>query len=430
MGDTIIFISAYETTSYSKSKRIFNKTQGIKALLGKHHFDYILIGDKLISRKGVLQLNTDYNYIDQNSSFSFKPIKDKNDIDEFEDIIKNTGYCVKLLQAQSVLADPAYFKIDYVICMNSFLVYIDKQVFQIDPIVFSLNQTLIIAFEVINYKTGIPIRSNEIFCKKGNYNLLPVNEYQYFDDKFTTKTNKKISEIIYNNVSDFFTEMIERRFIPENYSFIHDTLVLSNEITDVASYFCKLIGIRELPSSLENISTVEAYNYYPQDGASVITNYDPNDINTPLYCGIMLESIKLYVYLSQIVNAEITKNFNKVIFNNLYLENLFFAPHVPIQTYNLLNFIYSSESYHHYKEATKLKISYMTAENESKKNRNGVFLNFLLYIISLISAIGTLDTLDCRLAIPFKYSSSVVLLAFLAFGAIWGITELKRNRRF
>ena len=430
MGDTVVFISAYETTSYSKSSKISKKTQGIKVLLGKHHFDYMLMGDKLISRKGALELSKDYNYIDQSTSFSFKPINDKNDIDEFEDIIKNTGLCIKLLHTQSVLVDPAYYKIDYIICMNSFLVHIDKQVLQIDPIVFSINQTLIIAFEVINYKTGIPIEKDEIFGKKGNYNLLSANEYQYFGDEATTKTNKKISEIIYNNVSDFFAEITGRCFVAENYSFIHDTLVLSNEITDVASYFCKLIGTRELPSPLENISTVETYHYYPQDGASVITNYDPDDIDIPLYCGIMLESIKLYVYLSQIVNAEITEDMNKVMRNDLYLENLFFAPHVPIQTCNLLNFIYNTKSYQHHKEATKLKISYMTAENESKKSRNGVFLNILLYIVSLIGAIGTLDTLDCRLAIPFKYSFPIVVLAFLAFGVILGIAEWKRNRRF
>lgn len=126
----------------------------------------------------------------------------------------------------------------------------------------------------------------------------------------------------------------------------------------------------------------------------------------------------------------ITTDMNKVIRNDLYLENLFFAPHVPIETHNLLSYIYRTKSFQHHKEAIKLKISYMTAENESKRNRNSVLLNALLYIVSLIGAVGTLETLECKLNIPFKYSFVVVVLAFLVFGIILGITEWRRNKRF
>jgi hypothetical protein len=103
---------------------------------------------------------------------------------------------------------------------------------------------------------------------------------------------------------------------------------------------------------------------------------------------------------------------NKVVREDLYIENLFFAPNVPIETYNLLSYIYKTKSFQHHKEATRLKISYMTAENESRKNRNATFLNLLLYIISLLGSIGTLGTLECKLNIPFKYSFIVVILAF------------------
>jgi len=127
---------------------------------------------------------------------------------------------------------------------------------------------------------------------------------------------------------------------------------------------------------------------------------------------------------------DITTDMNKVIRNDLYLENLFFAPHVPMETHNLLNCIHMSNSFQHHKEATKLKISYMTAENESKKNRNGVLLNILLYVVSLIGAVGTLETLECKLNIPFNYSFVAVVLAFSIFGVIWGVTEWRRNKRF
>lgn len=430
MCDTIIFMSAYETTKYSKSKLSFKQNPDLDTLLDKHNLTYILMGDKLISSKGALKLSSEYDYIQQNTTFSFEPIDKKYNVDDFDEIIERIGFCVKLLHAQSVLADSLYFNIDYFICMESFLIHIGEHIFQIDPVIFSMNRTLIITFEVIDSETGILLKKDDVLGKIGNYNLLTINGYQYFGEESTTPSKNKISEIIYNNVSSFFFEMTGKKFVPEDYSFIHNTLVLSNEINDVADYFCKLIGTRELPSPLENISTTENYQYYPQDGASVITNYNPDDVDIPLYNGIILEAIKLNIYLSQLINMEITEDMNKVIRNDLYLENLFFAPHVPIETNNLLSYIYNTHSFQHQKEATKLKISYMTAENESKKSRNGVLLNVLLCVVSLIGAIGTLDTLECRLNIPFKYSFTTVILAFSIFGIIWGITEWRRNKRF
>lgn len=257
MGDTIVFMSAYETTRYSKSKLLFKQKQQFDTLLEKHHLNYVLMGDKLISSKGKLRLSTEYNYVHQSTSFSFNPINEKQDIEDFEEIIESTGFCMKLLHAQSVLADLSYFNIDSLICMESFLVHIGENFFQIDPVIFSMNRVLIVTFEVIDFKTGIPFKRDDVFGKMGNYNLLTVNEYQYFGDESTTSSNDKISEIIYNNISGFFSEMIGKRFEAQEYSFIHSTLVLSNEIDNLTEYFCNLIGTRELASPLENISTTE-----------------------------------------------------------------------------------------------------------------------------------------------------------------------------
>lgn len=74
-----------------------------------------------------------------------------------------------------------------------------------------------------------------------------------------------------------------------------------------------------------------------------------------------------------------------------------------------------------------LKITYLTAQNDLKKNRNSTILNILLYIISLLGAIGTLDVLETHLGIPFKYSFIVVLILFI-LGLIGWIAEYWNNR--
>ena len=207
-------------------------------------------------------------------------------------------------------------------------------------------------------------------------------------------------------------------------------MVLSNKIESIEEYFCKLIGVKDLPIPLENISTTDNYQYYVQDGASVVTAFSQDDIDIPLYNAVMLESIKMYIYLFQIINTEIFSDMNKVARNNLYLENLFFAPSVPIETRNFLYYVYRSKSFQHRKEASKLKLAYMTAENESKKNRNGVLLNILLYIVSLCGAINALETLDNNMDIPFRCSFIIVISVFTLLGIRWGFVEFQRNRHF
>lgn len=368
MSDTIIFMSAYDITKYSKSKLPhLDKKQKLDTLLNKHHLTYILLGDKLISSKGILKLSTEYDYVQQKTNFSFNTINKTDDIKEFEEIITSAVYCVKLLHAQSILSDSSYFSIDYFIQMESLLVGINNHFLQINPIIFSLNKTLIVAFEVVDFDTGIPLKKDDVLRKTGNYNLLTVEQYQFFGDENATSYNGKISEIIYNNVSEFFFEIVGKKLKAEIYSFVHSTLVLSNEIDDISKYFCSLIGINELPSPPENISTTKNYEYYLQDSASIIKNFNPNKVDIPLYNGIMLESIKLYIYLFQFVNVEIADEINRVVRNDMYLENLFFAPHIPIETHNLLDYIYKTKTFQHKKEATRLKISYMTIESETKK---------------------------------------------------------------
>lgn len=431
MSDTVVFMSAYDITKYSESKLPnFKKKQDLKDLLNKYHLTYILLEDKLICSKGALRLSSEYDYVQQHTSFLFKPVKESCDIEEFDEILNITGFCINLLHAQSILADPTYFDIDYFICMKPFLVYVSERQYQIDPVVFSMNRTLFITFEVIDFNTTIPLQRNDVLGKKGNYNLLNINGYQYFGEESTTLYHGRISEIIFDNVSGYFFEMLGYKFGAEEYSFIHNTLVLSNEIDDVSKYLCNLIGTRELPSPLENISTTKNYEYYPQDGSSVIKDFSSNNFDIALYNGIMLESIKMYVYLFQIINVNVIEDLNKVVRNDLYLEKLFFAPRIPIETHNFLGFIYKTNSFQHRKESAKLKIAYMTAENDSKKSRNAVFLNVLLYIISILGAIETLETLESRLNIPFDYSFWTVISAFTIFGIVWLVKEYKQNKNF
>lgn len=185
-----------------------------------------------------------------------------------------------------------------------------------------------------------------------------------------------------------------------------------------------------MPSRLKNISTKREYDYYPWDGKSVLTGCNSNNIDEILYNAVLLESIKMYIFLFQIRTLDLIDDINDVMKNNLYLEYLFFAPNLPIETNNMLDFIYNSKSYQGRKKALELKISYMKMETTTKRKRSAVLLNILLYIISLLSAISTLDTVEAQFSIPFRYSFIIVLVFFALFGLIWVVREYKYNKQF
>lgn len=141
-----------------------------------------------------------------------------------------------------------------------------------------------------------------------------------------------------------------------------------------------------------------------------------------------MEALKLYIHVFLISNLENENDIHKLVRNDIYLQNLFCSPSLPIETHNLLNYVKESESYKKHSDALRLKISYFSVQNDLRKNRNSTILNILLYIISLLGAIGTLDIIEAHLGVPFKYSFIAVIVLF-ALGLIWWIIEYRNNRR-
>lgn len=436
MDDTVLFLSAYNSTQYKATncflRKLCNfiprKKKQIQSLLEKHHLAFVATDQIISSVDGKMEVKTQYDYVYQKTTFSFKSKDSSDNENDTSDSLKNSGFYINLKHAQSVLVDERYFKIEFTFCLNPFLVWINGQMYQVDASAFIMNSVLFIVFEVINYKTGKPLTKDDIGSKAENYNLLPVEKYQFFDEEEPIEAGIKISQIIFESISEFFQEATNKCYRSQEYSFVHDTLVFSNNIENIANYFCKLIGTKAPVEPIKDISTVEIYKYYPQAGCSVICDFDCDNFNIVLYPAIILESLKLYIHVFQNSNLENETDLHRSVRNDIYLQNLFCSPNFPIVTYNLLNYIKESEIYQKHAEALRLKISYLTAQNELKKSRNSTILNILIYIISLLSAIGTLDIIKEQFGVPFKYSFIIVVVLFV-LGLIWGIKEYRNHRR-
>ena len=429
MNDSVIFMSAYRATHYTRNFCPFVRKKDVKNLFKKYHISYFISDKNILSATGSLKLKIEYD-IFQKTKYSYLPLSAKQSLSDFKDLTEKNKFYIGLLHSYNILADPTFFKMGGYINMESFLVHIGDQFYQIDPQIFTLNQTLIIAFEVIDCSTGEPLSKNQVLGLRENYNLLLPKGVRFFDEKDMMPSDMRISEIIYRNVNSFFTELCGRRLETKEHLSVDDVLVLSEQIENTSKYLCDLIGVTELQPSIMNISTTNNYCYYPQDGVSIITTFSSENSNIALYNGIVLESIKLSIYLFQRIVLDIDTKMNEIIKNDIYLESLFLVPNLPIETHNLLDYIYLTKSFQYNKKAIKLKLSYMTIKNEYQKNRNAALLNVLIFFVSLLGTIGTLETLENRFNIPFNSSLIVVLVIFSFLGIAWFISEYKQNRHF
>ena len=437
MKDRVLFMSAYDSTRYKPSNWIlkklrwafaFTRKENVQSLLEKYHLSFFATDEKFISVDVKAKVDVHYDYVHQRSIIFFQP-KDSTDNDsdtDAEPFIEGSDFYINLQHIQSVFVDDRYFKIKCICWLSPILVWINDKIYQVDAGTFMINGVWFVVFEIVDHKTGKPLTKDEVGAKAEDYNILLVEKYQFLDGEQSIGAHMKIPDIIYEIVSNFTWELTNKCFYPIEYSFVHDTVVFSNNIENISDYVCKLVGVKAPASLIKDISTVE-YEYYPQDGCSVITNIDCDKFNEVLYSAIILEAIKLYIYIFQISNLEDVNDIHRLARNDIYLQNIFCSPNLPIETHNLLNYVRGSETYKKHSDALHLKISYLTAQNDLKKNRNSTILNILLYIISLLGAIETLDVIETHFGVPFKYSFIAIVVLFV-LGLIWWIIEY-RNRR-
>lgn len=414
---TTLFISAYKTAEVKKSWKYGSEKVSLQELLKKYHLEYIATSQNLVSESDEWDVSTIYDDVQQCTSFQLKARAKQEKSQESKS--KQFGFYMNLKHAFSLLADSAYFNLKYTFWLKPLEVWIGEDQYQVDAGAFVMNEVLIVVFELISQKSGKPLTKDDVGAKVKNYNLLPVCKYRFCDGKIEAAEQPiSIPHLIQKIVSDFFWELMEKKYKLESYGYIHDIAVCANGIDNVHDYICKLIGVKKPVSSIVDISTVDIYEYYPQDGVSVTTDYDEENINMVVYSVMVLEVIKLYIYLFQIENLGYEEKLSRLVQNHLYLQNLFCSPNVPIETRNLLEYIRGSESYRTHEEGIRIKIAYMKEKNEQKKNKSAAILNVLLYFASFLGAVATLETLETHLGLPFGVGFGIVVSIFI-FGLIW-----------
>lgn len=419
--DSVIFMTAYDINKYKYHiPRFWIKTE-VYNLIKKYHIEGIV-------KDGV--------YATKDRKYKYTPIYDtykrmcKVEIDKTnEDEFYKTNTFHEMMMALEFfysakpLLDETLLNITMCYNLERFLVLIDETIYQIDPIAYMMNGSLIVIFEMINYNTAVPLSRDDIYGRDNNFNIKKIDALKYFGESDFVEDNRKISDIIFDNVYGFMNALIKNKWEVDDYSFIHNILVISNELEDVHEYYHNVIGVQQFDEKANNLSSTEIFGYYSYEGLGVVRS-DTNDKKNITVDCILLEAFKIYVLLEMIKDYNINHKLNKVVDHQTYVGSLFFQSRIPIITINVINNIREMILFKHYKEAVEFKRESLRIWQERRRYNNSVLLNIMLYILAMMGSFQTIHILHEEFCFSFKLGCGFVSLVFLIFGVIWVIKEL------
>ncbi len=425
--DTVVFMTAYDIHKIEKHFFRIGKKLNKKELFSQFHIAGFSHNDTYVTSYAKCKYETEYDSLNQITSFRFDESFEKyNKINnKFADEMIATIYQQNSVKA---LLDNTLIKVDTCFNLEPFLVVISSKIYQVDSIAFIMNGSLIVNFELIDFETGVPLDSKSIYGRSHNYGIMQIEQIKYFDEENFQNDNRKIADIIFENVHGFLTKLANDKWEVGNYSYVHNIFVLSNKIENVSEYFQNVLGGKINDFSVQNLSSTDDFKLYSTEYLGVVTDVSSqSDESHILNDCLILESFKIFILLKMIMDYDIHHKLNEIIDNQIYAQHQLYPVHAPIITLNVIDNLKKTYTYLRYKQAIDFKLQTLNVYQDRKINKNGRLLNILLYILAMIGSAQTLQVLQTEFGIPFKISFWVVMGVFVIFGLIWLIREIKKR---
>lgn len=426
VNDTVIFMAAYDVHEFKKGVSHFWQRTKIKELLKQYHIASIATNDTIVFQNGKLKYVTEYDPVTQHTAFNFDFCDKKAETEDFKDKLERINWQLYMMHSARSLLDSELYKITFTINFEPFLVCIKESVFQVDPVVFMLNGILFINYELIHFETGRPLTHDEIFGHHNNYNILPASYYKYFDQDALIETDKKVSDIIFTNVRSFLESVLRKRFTFGEFSFVHNTFVITNKHTNIRNYFMRVVGAEINDFQVQNISTTNAFSYYATEFLGVCTGLRPDNLHNVMFDCLLLEALKMYFCLNMIVDFEVTEEMEHLIDRQIYIERLCYPSHVPIITHKAIENIMQTITYKRYQMAIAYKKAALALQRDRRRDKNSHLLNVLLYFVSLFGCVEALSIFEDQYGLPFTWGLCVVGIIFGIGGFVWMRKEKKK----
>ena len=426
-NDIVIFMTAYDIHKIERHRFRFGKKPKKRELWTQFHIAGFSHNNTYITPYAKCRYTAEYNSLNQVTAFHFeKEFEEYNKIySDFADEMMTTLY---LQHSAKALLDSTLLQINTCFNMERFLVVFGDDVYQVDPVAFIMSGSLIVNFELIDFKNGLPIDSKSIYGRSHNFGIKPIDKIKYFNEDDFSEDHRKISDIIFENIYGFLTKSSNNKWKVGNYSYVHNILVLSEKIENVTDYFQCVLGGKIEDFAVKNISATDAFNFYSTEYLGVVTNIsDGKDKHHILNDCMILEGFKIFVLLKMIIDYEIHHKLDEIIDHQIYAESQLYPLHVPIITLNVIDNLKNTYSFARYKQAIDFKLKTLNIYQDRKISNNGRLLNILLYILAMFGSAQTLQVLQNEFKLPFNTSFWVVMGVFVIFGIVWIIREIKKQ---
>lgn len=414
-NDRILFMTAYDISEIKKLSSLKRKKEKASTLMQKYHINAIVSKDIIITKNEKFSYKTEYDFIEAGTTFDFGCDDRKN-----KEIFRELNWIMSLKNSFNNLLDDNLFCLEFCFDLEPFLVKIGNIIFKINPIAFIINGTFFIVYELSKAESNLPLELDEIYGRSNNYNIISVNSISYSGFDNFEKSNKRISDIIYENIITMMEEVSETRFYVD-YNYIHSIYVCTNKKLKINEFFKKVVGAEDQSIKTKNISTTKSFSYFSAEFLGVCRLNKPNVLGNALFDCLLLESIKMHIYVKLIFNYETTETLTSLLDKQIYLEHICYPKSVPIITCNLIENVKETFTYRKYKSAIEHKINALEIYQEREQNKNEKLLNILLYILAFLGSFEALEILENRFNLPFECGLILIVLFFGVLGAYWFI---------
>ena len=425
--DTVVFMAAYDIHKIERHFFRIRRRKKKKELWSQFHIAGFSHNNTYITPYAKCHYTAEYNTLNQVTAFHFdKSFEQYNkEYKNFADEMMSTLY---LQHSAKALLDSTLIKLNTCFNLERFLVVFDDKVYQVDPMAFIMSGSLIVCFELIDFETGVPLEATAIYGRSNNFGIKPIDKIRYFDESEFRDDNRKITDIVFENVYGFLTKSSGNKWEVGNYSYVHNILVLSNRIDKVPDYFQSVLGGKIEDFSVSNISATDAFRFYATEYLGVVTDIKSGkDKHHILNDCMLLESFKIFVLLKMIIDYEIHHKMDEIIDHQIYAQSQLHPLHVPIITLNVIDNLKETYSYTRYKQAIEFKMEALKIYQERKISENGRLLNILLYILAMLGSAQTLQVLQTEFGLPFNISFWVTMAVFIVCGVVWIVRETKKE---
>lgn len=168
ISDTVVFMAAYNIDKITKQFPQIWKKKKAKELIKSHHIAAIVSDNIVLTPNGRFSYTEEYDYVNQNTRISFGKNCDNIKTEKQQEELSRVSWLLTFRHSAHLLLDESLFRISFLIDMEPFLVSINSNTIQVDPVVFFMNGVLFINYELIDFNSGKPFDRGKCKGVKSN----------------------------------------------------------------------------------------------------------------------------------------------------------------------------------------------------------------------------------------------------------------------